>query len=64
MRGERTMKEKEIKKRYKSFCNACREKAVKPITYDQYREQVAKIFNLSKTNEGRNQLKEDIKKLE
>ena len=53
-----------MERRYRSFCNACRGKAVKPITYDQYKEQVEKIFNLSKTNKGRKQLKEDVRKLE
>ena len=52
-----------IKKRYKSFCNVCKGKGIIPITYEQYKEQVEKIFKLSKTNKGRKQLKEDIKKL-
>jgi len=57
------MKENEIKKRYKSFCNVCKGKGIIPITYEIYKNQVEKIFKLSKTNKGRKQLKEDIKKL-
>ena len=57
------MKENEIKKQYKSFCNSCRDKGINAITYEQYKEQVEKIFKLSKTNKGRKKLKEDIKKL-